>query len=297
MYINQLTLNGKYFCQQLVSSEIHKTFKRIIDNDFFKNLPGVIFSMSVGAIYICNNMMKKQNKHLFDNITNLYIMLIDPYISGTLTVAAMLIRRKQILLLLNLLDNIDNKFKKIAITPSYKLITVMAWSVSIAIPTGMCIWGIHMYIIRKDNLDHLMWRMCFTPCYVMYNYFMTIYTGKLILIYQRFCLLNKKIISLHHNNTFDVSKLLLETKRLHYLLCDLSNKLAIVCDLPILLVTVKVYITTIACVLSFYGMVPHMHSELTVWMSVYWIYFLLSMVISELINKEVGKFLSPNNKN
>lgn len=237
-------------------------------------------------------MIHKQSNHLFDNITNLYILLIDPYISGTLTAVTMLIRRKKLLMLINNINNIDDKLKTVGITPPYKLVTILARTASIAIPAGLSTWATDMYVIRGDNVNHLMWRMCFTPCYIMYNYFMTVYSGMLIMVYQRFCLVNIMIRSMQSNtNGFDVSKLLPKTKILHYLLCEHSNKMAQYCDLPILLVTVKIYITTIACVLSFYGMVPHMHSELTVWMSIYWIYFLLSVGLSELINIEVINFV------
>lgn len=256
------------------------------------NLLAVVFSMTTGAIYICYIMVHKQSNRLFDNITNLYILLIDPYISGTLTAATMLIRRKKLLILLNSINNIDYKLKTVGIIPPYKLVTILARSASIAIPTGLSIWAIEMYVIRRDNVNHLMWRMCFTPCYIMYNYFMTLYCGMLIIVYQRFCLVNRVIKLMQRNtNGFDVLKLLPKTKILHYLLCEYSNKMARYCDLPILLVTVKIYITTVACVLSFYGMVPHMHSELTVWMSIYWIYFLLSVGLSELISIEVKIFV------
>lgn len=250
----------------------------------------MVFAMTTGATYICYKMVQKRSNHLFDNITNLYILLIDPYISGTITATAMLMRRKKLLILLNHLHNIDIKLKSVGITPPYKLVTVLAWSASVAIPAGLSTWAIEMYVIRRDDVDHLMWRMCFTPCYIMYNYFMTLYSGMLIIIYERFCLVNGMIKSLNDNRSDVALNVLPKIKTLQYLLCEISNELSRYFDIPMLLVSVKIYITTIACVLSFYGMVPHMHSELTVWMSIYWIYFLLCVVIYELINTEVIHF-------
>lgn len=247
----------------------------------------MVFAMTVGAVYICEKKIQKQDKYLFDNITNLYVLLIDPYVSGTITVAITLIRRKKLLSLFKDTYNLDIKFKTLGINPSYKILTVLAWSATIVIPVGQIAWIIHMYLIQQDIVDHLMWRMCFTSCYIIYNYFMTLCIGSFIIIYQRFYLLNRALMSISDNRFEVVSELLPKIKMLHYLVCETSNSFAQFSDIPILLLTVKVYVLTIACVLSFYGMLPHLHSELTVWISVYWIHFLLCVVLSELIHNEV----------
>lgn len=256
-----------------------------------ENFVGIVLSMTIGAAYILNEMFQKQNEHIFDNITNLYILLIDPYISGTITAINIIVKRKKEILLLNIIDKIDKKFKTMSIKPPYKTITLLTWCIVTLIPAGMTSWAIHMYIIQTDAAVHFMWRMCFTPCYIMYLYFMTLYGGILIILYQRFYLLNHLIKSMGNAKIEIVLKLLPKTKLLHYLLCDASNKLTKLCNLPIILVAAKVYITTIACVLSFYGMVPQMHNELTVWMSVYWINFLVSVMLTEMINIEVIVFI------
>lgn len=243
--------------------------------------------MTGGAAYIVHEMMQKENQRLFDNITNLYILLIDPYISGILTLATLFIRRKKYLKVLSLVHQIEDMFKAIDVIPTYKILTVLGWCAAITIPSGIIAWAIHMYIIHDDIVVHIMWRMCFTPCYILYNYFMSFYTGSLILLYLRFRLINERVKGMYEVDFNAVLKLLPKIKVLHCKLCEVSNRFAKTSDVPILLITTKVYVTTIACVLSFYGMVPLMHSELTVWMSIYWIYFLFSVILSELINIEV----------
>lgn len=252
--------------------------------------------MTVGALYIIAEMNQTQNKRLFDNITNIYVLLIDPYISGTLTLVTILVRRKALFALILLHHDIDNKYRALGIKPPYVILTVLAWNCVVAIPAGMISWAIHMYIIHEDAITHLLWRMCFTPCHIMYNYFMCIHIGTLIFIFERFRLLNKTMKSITGEKFSVVCKLLPKTSFLHYRLCEAANRLTKHADLPLLLITLKVYLTTIACVLSFYGMVPQMHSELTVWMSIYWLYFLLCVVLCELINNEVSLSASASTK-
>lgn len=252
----------------------------------------MFLSMTAGALYIIAEMNQSQNKRLFDNITNIYVLLIDPYISGTLTLVAMLMRRKGLFAIILLHQDIDNKCKALNIKPSYAVLTILAWSCVLIIPAGMISWVIHMCIIHEDAKTHLLWRLCFTPCYIMYNYFMCIYIGILIFVFERFHLLNKTIKSLNSEKFYVVSEMLPKASIIHYQLCNTANRVTKHSDLPLLLLTFKVYLTTIACVLSFYGMVPQMHSELTVWMSIYWIYFLLCVVLCELINNEVSPLIA-----
>lgn len=233
--------------------------------------------------------MEKQNKGLLDNITNIYVLLFDPYVSGTSTLLVMLVKRKELLRVIKLLYDIDKKFKSLRKKPTYLVLTTLSWGVAVVIPTGIASWAIHMYVIRKDFLTHLLWRLCFAPCYIMYNYFMSIFAGSLIFLYQRFRLLNETIRVTKYEKFHAASILLPKESGLHYQLCEAANSLIKLTALPVLLLSLKVYLTTIVCVLSFYGMVPQMHSELTVWMSIYWIHFLLNVGLCELISVEVFK--------
>lgn len=244
--------------------------------------------MTMGAMYIISQMLQETDKRLFDNISNLYVLLIDPYISGTVTLVTVLIRRRATLVTMKLHHDIDITLRKMNLNPPFLILTSLSWIVGFTILTGICTWTIHMYIIHDNFLNHTLWRMCAAPCYIMYNFYMAVFVGSMIFLYERFLLLNKTLLTATTSDDFgSISKLLSFASNLHFQLCETTEKDMKFVDVTIFSLTIKVYVMMVICVLSFYGMVPHIHLELTVWLSVYWIYFLLSVGLCELITFEV----------
>lgn len=251
--------------------------------------------LTAGALYIINDLYQQEGS-LFNNISNLYVLLVDPYISGTATLIVLLTRRHSLLATFMMITDADCVLVNIGVKPPYSILTHLARIICTIIPLSQVAWAIHMYLLH--DLQYLLWRTCFAPCYLLYNYYMMFFVGIQILLYQRFHSINKKLSGMLESDCQAICHLILPVKQVHFQLCQISRKFSKIGNVPIILLTLKVYLTTIVCVLSFYGIVPQMQTELTVWMSVYWSYYLVSVGMCEITAFEVNyineKYLHAN---
>lgn len=248
--------------------------------------------MTFGLYHMIGKMLDEM-LNILDSITNIYLLIVDPYVSSILTLCSLVLKRRDMLCAVQYLNDIDKIVKKLGLQPPMLVLTIAGKIGLGALPVGFITWLVYIYSIDPEYniLENVLDRLCFMPCYIMYNYLMYCSIGQLIFVYERFLLLNKKVRSMGNESPSKIRKQLPNIGMVHFYLCQSTKQITGVYSTAIISLTVKVYITTLVCLLSFYGITPVLQAEIFIWMGVYGSMYISLVTFCEITANEVIQYL------
>lgn len=109
--------------------------------------------------------------------------------------------------------------------------------------------------------------------------------------YFRFLVLNERMKSLNRLSSNEIVRQLLVMGKIHTKLCEAATNMTNVFSVPLFFLCSRVYIATVVCLLSFYGMLPILQKEMFYWVAFYWTMYFAVIVFCEVVTSQVSRLI------
>lgn len=121
----------------------------------------------------------------FDNVVNLLILFIDPFISGSLTVISISLKQKHGITVIKNMDTIDKLFRKLGMEISFYIPRIAFTMFVVVSVFGYSAWTTFLSLAGFSVIDEIMERFCYMICYVQLTVVLCYYIGCLLCVYLR----------------------------------------------------------------------------------------------------------------
>lgn len=141
--------------------------------------------MFIPLVFRILDFDSKEIESNFDNIVNLFILFIDPFISGTLTTISVLFKQKHGFISTYSLHLVDKLFLQIDTKISFAIPRIGFIMFVISNIVGYSLWNTYMIVAGLSVIDEIMERFCYMICYIQLTIILCYYIGTLMCIFLR----------------------------------------------------------------------------------------------------------------
>lgn len=121
----------------------------------------------------------------FDNIINLFILFIDPFVSGSLTLITVSLKQETHFSVLKSTHQTDKLLRKLDIEVAFALSQKLFIGYVVAMAAGYMLWAIYLLISGMSVIDELMERFAYMICFMQLTVVLCFYIGSLLNVFLR----------------------------------------------------------------------------------------------------------------